>query len=253
MNCEDIVKIYLDSLKEKFAYEATDSGCIIYTPYLDPSNDPLSVLVEKNGDNYRLSDMNQALGYLFLHGLEIEDNSRQKQLLNITLNRLGASLDLDEIVIEVKKEEMPDGIQRLIEAMKSVDDLVFTTKPRNYSDFGDEVASWLRENSIIYERKKEYRGISKPVLVDFVIPRAANAAFMYALHAEGKGYASVSANRVIVNLIELERAGYAFYSICVLDDIVDETVWGDNYAALKTYSNKVLFWDERDELKAALT
>jgi hypothetical protein len=252
MNCEDIVKSYLESLREKFTYEPVESGCIIYTPYLDPSNDSISVLVEKIGDNYRISDMNQAFEYLFLHGLEIKDNSGQKQLLNVTLNRLGVSLDVNEIVVEVKREEIPDGIQRLIEAIKSIADLVFTVKPRNYTDFGDEVASWLRENNIMHERKKEYQGISKPITVDFIIPRSMNPAFMYALHAEGKGYASVGANRVIVNLIELERAGHNFYSICVLDDIVDADVWGDNYDTLKTYSNKVLFWDERDELKEVL-
>jgi len=40
MECKELIEMYLASLREKFTVEPADSGCIIYTPYLDPSNDP---------------------------------------------------------------------------------------------------------------------------------------------------------------------------------------------------------------------
>lgn len=249
MNCEEIVKVYLDSLREKFIVEPVDSGCIIYTPYLDPSNDPLSIFVEKIDDHYRISDMTQAFEYLFLHGIEIKPESNQQRYLNVTLNRLGISLVDNELYINVPKEGIPDGILHLTEALKTIEDFVVTAKPRKYSDFGAEVAGWLRDKNIIFERKKEYTGLSGAVInVDFVIPRRENPAFLYALHSESRGNAITQARRVFVNFIDLEKAGMDFYSICVLDDILGEDLWDASYRLLKTYTRKVVFWDDKEEL-----
>lgn len=249
MRCDEVIKSYLDSLKEKFTVEATDSGCIIYTPYLDPSNDPLSLFIEKLNDHFRISDMTQAFEYLFLHGLEIKENSKLKWYLDITLNRLRVNLALNELFIDVSKEEIPDGILRLTEAMRSIEDLVFATKPRSNTDFGDEVADWLKEKGIPFERRKEFSGASRNVIVDFFIPRRESPALLYAMHAEGRSSANTSANRVVVNWFDLAKAGYDFYSICILDDIVDEDVWKDTYATLKTYTDRIIFWEDRDELE----
>lgn len=253
MKCEDLITLYLDSLKEKFIVEPIDIGCIIYTPYLDPSNDPISILVENIDDHFRISDMTQAMEYLFLHGLEIKPNSRQKWHQDITLNRLGISYYENELFVDVSKEKIPEGILRLTEAIKSIEDLVFTAKVRKFSDFGEEVAGYLREHDFSFERNKEFTGVSGgSIKVDFVIPRSDSPAFLYAMHSESKGSASQLTNRTIVSLRELELARYPFFSICVLDDIEGEDVWSSSYRLLKTHTNMVLFWEERDELKGAL-
>jgi hypothetical protein len=253
MNCEDIIRAYLDSLKEKFIIKPADSGCIIYTPYLDPSNDPLSIFIEKIDDHFRISDMTQAFEYLFLHGMEIKQNSKQRWYLDTTLKRLNVDLSTNELYIDVVKDEIPDGILRLTEAMRSIESLILTAKIRKYTDFGEEVANWLRENSIPSERNKEFRGSAgRSIVVDFVIPRTTIPAFMYALHSESKGYAQHLSDETIVDWLELERINTKFYSICVLDDIVDEDVWRTSFATLKTYTDKVVFWEDRDELKEAL-
>lgn len=253
MECKEIIEMYLTSLKEKFAIEPADSGCIIYTPYLDPSNDPISVFVERHGDRYRISDMTQAYEYLFLHGLEIKPESSQKKHLNIILNRLGISFSENELFVVVPKEELADGITHLIDALKTTQDLIFTTKPRKYSDFGEEVASWLRDSGIVFEKKKDYTGASGGIVsVDFVIQTHEEPAFLYALHSESPGYAKDVARRVIVNWIELEKAGYDFYSMCILDDALGEDLWDASFKLLKTHTRKVVFWDDRDKLKEAL-
>lgn len=253
MKCKKIIEMYLTSLKEKFTIESVDSGCVIYTPYLDPSNDPISVFVERSGDHYRISDMTQAYEYLFLHGLEVKPESSQKKHLNVILNRLGISFFENELFVEVTKEELADGITRLIDALKTTQDLIFTAKPRKYSDFGEEVAGWLRDSDIVFERKKDYIGASETlVTVDFVIPTHDEPAFLYALHSESPGYAKDVARRVIVNWVELEKAGHEFYSMCILDDSLGEDLWDASFKLLKTHTRKVVFWDDREELKEVL-
>jgi hypothetical protein len=253
MNCKDIIQAYLDSLKEKFVVEPADNGCIIHTPYLDPSNDLLMIFIEKMDDHFRISDMTQAFEYLFLHGIEIKQNSKQKWYLNTTLNRLGINLGINELFVDVSKEEIPDGIIRLTEAIRAIESLILTAKIRKYSDFEEEVAGWLRDNKIISERNQEFRGSAgRSIIVDFVIPRATIPVFMYALHSESRGYAGRLSDETIVDLLELERINIKFYSVCVLDDIVDEDVWRTSFATLKTYANKVTFWEDRDELREVL-
>jgi len=217
------------------------------------SNDPISIFVEMHDDHYRISDMTQAYEYLFLHGLEIKPNSSQKRHLNIILNRLGISLSENELYTEVAIEELADGITRLIDALKTTQDLIFTAKPRKYSDFGEEVAGWLRDSDITFERKKEYMGASGGTIsVDFVIPRCDMPAFLYALHSESPGYSKDVARRVIVNWIELEKSGHDFYSMCILDDELGEDLWDSSYKLLRTHTRKVVFWDNREELKDIL-
>jgi hypothetical protein len=253
MNCEDIIGAYLDSLRAKFIIKPADSGCLIYTPYLDPSNDPLSIFIEKIDDHFRISDMTQAFEYLFLHGMEIKPNSKQKWYLETTLNRLKVDLAINELYVDVGEEDIPHGILRLTEAIRSVESLILTAKIRKYTDFGEEVAGWLRENNIVFERKKEYIGVSGGAInVDFTIPRRGNPAFLYALHSESRNWATRLADRTIVNFMELHLAKLDFYPICVLDDIVDEDIWGSSYRLLKTHTKTVLFWDDKDKLKEVL-
>ena len=253
MECKKVIEQYITSLNEKFTVESVNSGCVIYTPYLDPSNDPISIFVERHGDHYRISDMTQAYEYLFLHGLEIKPESSQKKHLNIILNRLGISFLENELFVDVDKNGLADGITRLIDALKTTQDLIFTTKPRKYSDFGEEVASWLNESGVNFERKKDYTGASGGIVsVDFVIQTHDEPAFLYALHSESPGHAKDVARRVIVNWIELEKARYNFYSMCILDDALGEGLWDASYKLLKTHTRKVVFWDDREELKEAL-
>ena len=254
MRCEEVLKIYLDSLIEKFQVEPTDSGCIIYTPYLDPSNDPLSVFVEDLDDHFRISDTTQAFEYLFLHGIEIKQNSKQKWHLDTTLSRLGIGLATNELFVEVSKEGIADGIMRLTEAIRSIESLILTAKIRKYTDFGEEVADWLYGNNIFAERNKEFRGLNgRSIVVHFVIPRAdPTPVFMYALHSESRGWASRLSDKTIVDWIELSRINIDFYSICVLDDLVEEDVWMESYNTLKNHTKKVVFWEDRDELKEVL-
>lgn len=252
MNCEDIITAYVDTLKERFIVEPTDSGCVIHTPYLDPSNDVLSIYIEKINGHFKISDMTQAFEYLFLRGIDIKPKTRQKWYLDSTLSRLKVVLDINELYVTVVKEDIPDGILRLIEAIRSVESLILTARIRKYTDFGEEVAGWLRDNDIIFDRKKEYIGASGPINVDFVIPRADTPVFMYALHSDSRSWAARLTDRTIVNWMDLKKAEIDFYSVCVLDDIIDEDVWSGSFRRLKTYTETVLFWEDKDTLKEVL-
>jgi hypothetical protein len=255
MQCGDIVSRYLKHLSEGFTVEPLNGGCLLHTPYLDPDNDPITISIEKEDGRFRISDQTETLGYLFLHGIDIQPASKQRWYLDTTLRRLGVEMDESELSVISSEEELPDAIFRLIEAMKSAQHLTFTAKTRSHMDFSEEVSTWLMENQIASERRKEFVGASgKPVYIDFVVERSARKppAFIKALHCETQHYASILANRTVVGWFELRGAKVDFESFCILDDTTEEDVWKEQYPLLKTYTNIVEFWDERDELLGAL-
>ena len=254
MECEEIVRLYLEGMSERFSVQAVEDGCIINTPYLDPDNDPISIYVKWENDLFRISDQTQAMEFLYLHGIDIRPRSKQRWHFDSILRRLDVNMAANELYLEVQKEDLADGISRLIDAIKSANHLIYTAKTRSQLDFGEEVALWLSSNQIISERKKEFIGASgSPVSVDFAIPRKKRlTAFMYSLHAESTGYARGLANKTIVAWIELRDAGIQFESICLLDDTVEDDVWREPYPKLKRLTNIVAFWEDRDELLQAL-
>ncbi len=254
MRCDEIVTRNLDGLPQKFTVEPADTGCLLHTPYLDPDNDPITLSVEKTDGHLRLSDGTDALGFLFLHGIDIKPGSKQRWYLDTTLRRLGVQIEESELTVETTEEELPDGVFRLLEAIRSAQHLTFTAKTRSHLDFSEDVASWLAGNGITYEPRKEFLGASgKPVSIDFVVARRSRSpAFIKALHCETQHYASILANRTIVGWFELRNARMDFESICLLDDTTEDTVWKEQYQLLKTYTSIVGFWDDRDELLTVL-
>lgn len=249
MDCKEIVGAYIDCLKERFVVEALDEGCIIRTPYLDPSNDPIYVYVTKVNGYLKISDQAQAIEYLFLHGLNITPSSKQQWYLDTILNRLNVKLLEEELYIQVPKEEIGEAILRLIGAICSIEHLLYTAKPRRRVDFKEEVALWFLDNGIPTYRNKEFIGASgKSVTIDFVIPRIAkDPIYAYALHSDNAQYAKALVNNTIVTWIELRNAGEKFFSSCILDD-VKEDVWSGLQTLLATYTNKITYWEDRDEL-----
>jgi len=254
MKCDEIVRPYLEGMRERFSVEAVEDGCIIRTPYQDPDNDPISIHLKRENNSFRISDQTQAMEFLFLHGIDIRPRSKQRWHFDSILRRLDVDTAANELYLEVQKEDLADGIARLIDAIKSAEHLVYTAKTRSQLDFGEQVAIWLSSNQIVSDRRKEFIGASgKQVSVDFIISRKKKVpAFMYSLHAESPGYANGLVNKTIVAWIELRDAGIQFDSVCLLDDTVEEDVWREPYPKLKRLTSTVAFWEERDELLEAL-
>src|SRR5271157_5730509 len=107
MKCDELKNIYLKGLGIAIKLESVSEGCIIHTPHLDPSNDPIELLIEDLGDKFKVSDMTQAMEYLFLHGINIKKQEmRPKYYLDQNIKRFGISLLDDELFTEVPKEEL---------------------------------------------------------------------------------------------------------------------------------------------------
>ncbi len=250
MECDVIVKRCLEQLSTGFSVEPSEGGCILHTPYLDPDNDPISIAIGREGDQYIVTDMTDTMGFLFLHGIDLKPKSKQRWYLETTVRRLDVGFRGSELFATASEEELPDAIFRLLEAVRSALHLTYTAKTRSNLAFSDDVSAWLRENDLQAEERKQLIGAAgKPVVVDFVIPRAEQRpAYMYALHSETPWNARNLVNRTIVSWMELRDVPLEFLSVCLLDDTVEEDVWKGQHPLLKRYTDVIGYWDTREEL-----
>jgi hypothetical protein len=251
MTCSEIVKKYLRGLNQTMRVEETDSGCIVYTPFMNPNNELIMTFIEKIEGKYRISDMSQTDEFLFLHGLDIKPFSKAEYYFNDILKRYEIKSKDTELYVDVDEENLAHGINAIIGAINSIDHLIYTLNPRISPNFQAVVSSWLDEMKITYRPKVEIlSGLTEPVKIDFEIPRHdTTPIFMQALHASMKSSAKMIAYRYDFQINDLTDAGFKFQPVVLLDDSVDEeNVWETAYPIFKKKTNNVIFWNDRAEL-----
>jgi hypothetical protein len=254
-DCSRILSRFLSELQTQYSVRTEDDDCIVVTPFLNPDNDPIQLKVKITGDDARISDMGESIGFLYLHGIDLKPTSRQRWFFDTTLRRLGVRATESELVSTVPLSDLPDGLLRMTEAVRSTQHIIMTAKSRSSLSFGDDVEEWLTEGGIQHQRPAEYAGISgKRYVVDFrlEIPKRIPE-LLYALHSETPGYAGVLANKVVVAFLEIRDAGTKFGSAVLLDDTVDEDVWSSSLPLLHRRIDHVGTWENREELLAAIT
>jgi Domain of unknown function DUF1828 len=130
MICPEIIKKYLTGLHSKIWVEEGEGGCIVHTPFLDPNNEFIMAFVEAKNGRYRISDMSQTDEFLFLHGLDINPQSKADYFFKDVLKRYEVKYENTEIYIEVDEEHLASGINAIIGSVNSIDHLIFTLNPR---------------------------------------------------------------------------------------------------------------------------
>lgn len=157
-DCSRILAQYIGSLEDKISIEPEGEDCILTTPFLSPDNDPIQIRVAIKGDTAEMSDMGESIGFLFLHGVDLKPNSRQRWFFDTTLRRLGVSATDSEIVTRAPITDLADSVLRLTEAISSAQHIVMTAKARSRLSFGADVSDWLSESNVKFERSVDYLG-----------------------------------------------------------------------------------------------
>jgi hypothetical protein len=252
MACNNLINNLLNELGQKFKIKPLKTGCQIITPFLDPSQDPIIIQLTEIGDTIEISDQTRTKGYLFLQGLDIKPNTRQSWYFDSIINQYEIDLRNDELLLKSSKAELYEKILDFIEAIKSIQYLIYTSKARIQSAFIDDVSIWLKDNSISYTQNKEFTSdTGDRIKVDFEIPRyQKDPVYAYALHSESSQYAETLTNKTIVNWIQLQGLNGNFYKLCFLDDEVDDemSIWKRQLPKLRKFSDKVLFWEEKADI-----
>lgn len=153
MLARDIATNYFDWIKNNHQFYDVNSNTIeVQTPYLDNFGDSISLLIEKNGDNYTLTDQGYTIWNLQSNGIDVtKTTSLRNQLMNSIINFESATLGDNNEIIKVSNERnLSQSIHEMTQVLIRLSDLSFTHSNRVRSIFYQEVMDYFAENNTTY-------------------------------------------------------------------------------------------------------
>ena len=130
---KSLIKEYGEWLDDKTVFREIPGGYAeITTPFLDRHNDYIQIYVQKEGDNYVLTDGGNTIQDLELSGFPLDSEKRQN-LLKMTLAGLGVEKkDPDELVVRATWNNFPLRKDNLIQAIIVVNGLCYLANLMTY-------------------------------------------------------------------------------------------------------------------------
>lgn len=146
--CEELVGSYHSWLQSNLTCGQVNGAFQMTTPFRDNHNDRIQIYVITGQDKLLLTDDGYTLSDLALSGIEISTKKRQ-EIFDTIIRSYGVTLDSDDsLTIQADSGNFPQKVHDLIQAIISVCDLQYLSRPHIQSLFHEDVERLLRENDI---------------------------------------------------------------------------------------------------------
>jgi len=248
---QKLVSEYTNWLKESISLRQVDEWVEITTPFLDRHNDYIQIFVKKTNGSYLLTDDGFTIQDLKLSGCVLDTPKRQ-DLLMITLNGFGVTLDHEMLTIKATEQNFSLKKHNLVQAILAVNDLFYLAEPVVVSLFLEDVETWLNNNDIRYSPRVKLSGKSGyDHHFDFVIPksRIRPERILQAINNPNRN----NAENFVFTWIDtkdarpLESNAYA-----ILND-TDRRVPNEVQEALTTYEIHPILWSKKENFLSELS
>ena len=140
-------------------FTVVDDYVEINLPFLNRHNDYIQVYLVKKGNNYTLSDDGETIDDLKSYGLEFKTANRQR-LLRSALIGFRVENDNGILKVDATAEDFGFKLNRLIQAILAVNELLTLARPIQPSNFQFTVEDWLKENNVQFHGSKNIVGKS---------------------------------------------------------------------------------------------
>ena len=241
---------YLSWLRENTTLRGVDEWVEITTPFLDRHNDCMQIYVKPAEGGYILTDHGYTIDDLEFCGCKLDTPTR-KELLTVALNSFGVKRIGNALKVEATLEDFALQKQNLLQAMLAVNDLHYTSRSNVARAFAEDVALWLQESDIHFQRNVEFAGKSGlNVRYDFVIPKNG-------LHSNlvlwGIGNPSLeSAKKTVFDWRDTQDARDERYVPYVAMDDVNRRVSDNVKNVFLNYGMKPVLWSQRESVREEL-
>lgn len=238
-----------------FHCEPVNEYIRIRTPFLYPDGDNIDLYLRENGNALTLTDLGDALQWLWTHQVSERRTKRQEHLVQEVATRAGVEMFRGMLVIRLRDpQEMAQAITALSQAVLRVADIWFTFRARTVETVVDDVAEFLADEKISYEQNRRYIGRSgKAWKIDFHTRSRDRSALVKVLSTGSRAAAKQVADTAIAGWYDLSHLstdpeGLKFVSL--LDDTAD--VWsGEDIRRVEDIS-EIAFWSRPDEFAEKL-
>lgn len=238
-------------------YESTERGeyTRVRTPFWYPDGGIIDLFVRERGGVVSVTDLGEALGWLKLQSVAGKRSPKQDRLLHDVCQTLGVDFFKGQVSRRVTESgDLQDAIRRVAQAAIRISDLWFTMRTRSLETVEDEVADYLLESKIAFDRSVKLPGRSGRFwTVDFQTRTDQSSNLVFVLSTGSRSAARRITEHVVAGWHDLSghRSEQRFVSL--FDDTAD--VWNDEDFRLVESVSDIGRWSRPDEftelLKAA--
>ena len=227
----------------------------VRTPFLYPDGDVIDVYCKQNDDSVTVTDLGESIRWLRMQTTAPKRSLKQTKLIDDVCKTQGVELFKGMLQTRRQQDEsLAAAVARVSQAAIRVSDLWFTFRARSVETVTDEVADFLGDISLPFERAKSFTGRSGAgVKVDFYVRSPNKSSMINVLSTGNKSSARPIVNQVLRNWYDLSGISVdpdAPQFISLFDDTSD--VWSDEDFTLLEDLSTVTRWSRPDQLQALL-
>jgi hypothetical protein len=245
--CEQIA----ERMSELFSCSRINEYTRIRTPFLYPDGDVIDLYLKQEGCSATLTDLGETLRWLRMQSIARRRSPKQNQLIKDTCLIHGVELYRGMLMARVgSSDDMAKAVTRLAQAALRVSDLWFTMRTRAVESVTDEVADFLAEREIPFDRAETLPGRSgRPWTVDFHVRHPRRSALVSVLSSASRAAARGIVDHVTAewhDLSHLKLGPEALIFLSLFDDTQD--VWTPEDFHLVAELSEVALWSKPEEL-----
>ncbi len=238
------------NLGEMFECKPLGERIRVRTPFLYPDGGVVDVFVHERAGQIAVTDLGEALGWLRQQTIDGKRSPKQQRLLRDICLTLGVEVFRGQLIARATGgAAVSDLVLRVGQAAVRAADLWFTTRTGSLEAVTDEVADYLQEQDLPYERAVKLSGRSgRDWTLDFQVLAPARNALVFVLASGARAGARRVAEHVVAGWQDLSqfRVGpQAARFVSLFDDTSD--VWSEEDFRLVESLSDIGRWSRPDE------
>jgi hypothetical protein len=256
MNDIDICKAIQEEIGELFTCSERGDYYRVRTPYLYPDGDNIDLFCEVTGDTVTVTDLAETTGWLRTQSIATRRSPNQNRLIGDICTTHGVEFYRGMLQARCRVGDDLSGVfTRVAQAALRVSDLSFTFRYRGSESVTTDVAEFLADHRLEYERAQRLSGRSLRVWnVDFHVRAIERSSLVYVLSTGSRAAANRITDHVVAAWYDLSHyaigpEGLQFISL--FDDTAD--VWADEAFRRVEDLSKIARWSSPDEFIGILS
>ena len=228
----------------------------IRTPYLYPDGDIIDLFCKIDGDTVTVSDLAETTGWLRMQSAAVRRSPRQKRLIEDACVTHGMEFYRGMLQARCRSgDDLAEVVTRVAQGALRVSDLWFTFRTQAVQTITDEVADFLTERELGFDRDERLAGRSgRGWTVDFHVRTHRRSSLVQVLSTGNRAAAHRVSEHVLAawhDLNHLAAGPEALSFVSLFDDTAD--VWGDEDFRLVEPLSRLSRWSRPDEFAAVLS
>lgn len=235
------------SLGKLFECEPFKNLIRIKTPFEYPDGGSIDLFLENDGSY--ISDMGETIRWLGDHSFSAQRTQKQISVITRICKNSRVLFERGKIMARVGESgSLSDSLIKVSQCCMRVSDVSFTFQGKTSQSTTDDVAKYLSDNEIPFERNPSFDGISgRKVILDFKLLVREPTPLIKVLFTTSKAQKNRIVNTALRNWVELERIKKKHRFIALFDDTVGD-VWNAGDSKVLERHSDVFHWSHREEL-----